>query len=145
MSLAIRLRAAGWQVDLIESDPQWRVYGAGISITGPTFRACKALGIVEELIDRGYGSHKGVKICAPNGTVVAELPAQPIEPGLPTAGGIMRPVLHDILARRTQACGASIRLGVQADGIDEVPAGAMVRASDGRTGQYNLVVAADVL
>jgi NADPH-dependent 2,4-dienoyl-CoA reductase/sulfur reductase-like enzyme len=39
MSFALRMRRYGWAVDLVESDPDWRVYGAGISITGPTFRA----------------------------------------------------------------------------------------------------------
>jgi 2-polyprenyl-6-methoxyphenol hydroxylase-like FAD-dependent oxidoreductase len=53
MSLAIRLRAQAWTVDLVELDPQWRVYGAGISITQPTFRAAKRLGIYEELCARG--------------------------------------------------------------------------------------------
>ena len=28
MSLAIRMRGIGWEVDLVEIDPQWRVYGA---------------------------------------------------------------------------------------------------------------------
>ena len=28
MSLALRMRERGWKVDLVESDPQWRVYGA---------------------------------------------------------------------------------------------------------------------
>jgi hypothetical protein len=41
MSLAIRMREAGWEVDLVEIDPEWRVYGAGISITAPTYRAAK--------------------------------------------------------------------------------------------------------
>jgi len=49
MSFALRMRRYGWSVDLVESDPDWRVYGAGISITGPTFRAFKRLGLLEDL------------------------------------------------------------------------------------------------
>src|SRR6266404_2902205 len=102
MSLAIRMRERGWSVDLIESDPHWRVYGAGISITGPTFRAFKRLGLLDELKASGYPSECGVRICIPSGQIVAEMPTPPIEPGLPVQGGIMRPVLHSILSDRTR-------------------------------------------
>jgi 2-polyprenyl-6-methoxyphenol hydroxylase-like FAD-dependent oxidoreductase len=143
MSLAIRMRAAGWSVDLVEIDPEWRVYGAGISITGPTYRAARRLGIVEDLISRGYGSDGGVRICAPNGRVVAEIPAYPIEPGLPTAGGIMRPVLHDIMSTATRACGTRVRLGVTLRSYTEFDDEVRVETSDGQTSVYSLVVAAD--
>ena len=33
MSAAITLRRSGAQVDLVDLDPGWRVYGAGITIT----------------------------------------------------------------------------------------------------------------
>ena len=61
MSSAIRLRALGWAVDLVEIDPNWRVYGAGISVTAPTYRAFKRLGVVEEINALGFGSSAGVR------------------------------------------------------------------------------------
>jgi 2-polyprenyl-6-methoxyphenol hydroxylase-like FAD-dependent oxidoreductase len=143
MALAIRMRSLGWGVDLLEADPEWRVYGAGISITGPTFRAAKRLGVADELVARGYASHGGVRICAPNGKVVAAIPAFPIEPGLPTSGGIMRPVLHEILSTRTRASGARVRLGVTLKDYTEVGSRVRVEATDGETEDYDLVVAAD--
>lgn len=143
MSLAIRMREIGWEVDLVEIDPEWRVYGAGISITAPTYRASKRLGIVEELIARGYGSHQGVRICTPSGEVVAEMPAEPIEPGMPTAGGIMRPVLHEILSARTRASGANVRLGVTLKSYSEARDTIHVETSDGVNADYALVVGAD--
>ena len=39
MSCSIALKKIGAEVDLIDNDPQWRVYGAGITITRPTWRA----------------------------------------------------------------------------------------------------------
>jgi 2-polyprenyl-6-methoxyphenol hydroxylase-like FAD-dependent oxidoreductase len=130
-------------VDLVEIDPQWRVYGAGISITGPTYRASRRLGIAEELIARGFSSHRGVRICAPTGQVVAEIPAQPIEPGLPTGGGIMRPVLHEILSTRTREAGVNVRLGVTLSSFSEGAGVVHTQTSDGRAGTYALVVGAD--
>ena len=35
MATAISLAERGVAVDLIDIDPDWRVYGAGITITGP--------------------------------------------------------------------------------------------------------------
>jgi 2-polyprenyl-6-methoxyphenol hydroxylase-like FAD-dependent oxidoreductase len=143
MSLAIRLRELNWAVDLVELDPLWRIYGAGISITQPTFRAAKRLGIYEELCANSYTSHAGVRICMPDGRLISEMPVAPIEPGLPTAGGIMRPVLHEILSRRTRAAGAQVRLGVSVVSFTETPAGVQVETTDGQRGSYDLVVGAD--
>lgn len=143
MSLAIRMRELNWSVDLVELDPQWRVYGAGISITGPTYRASRRLGIAEELMAQGFSSQRGVRICAPTGQIVAEIPAHPIEPGLPTGGGIMRPVLHEILSSRTRMAGVNVRLGVTVASISEGPAGVTAQTSDGRKETYALVVGAD--
>jgi len=143
MALAIRMRDLNWGVDLVEMDPEWRVYGAGISITAPTYRAFRRLGVVDELNERGFGSTKGVRICTPSGQVIVEQRIEPIEPGLPTHGGIMRPVLHSILSARTRASGAAVRLGVTLK--TWVDAGNSVQAttSDGATRDYDLVVAAD--
>jgi len=46
MSVAIQLRKLGIQVDLVEIDKDWRVYGAGITLSGPTLRAFKEIGSV---------------------------------------------------------------------------------------------------
>jgi 2-polyprenyl-6-methoxyphenol hydroxylase-like FAD-dependent oxidoreductase len=143
MSLAIRMREIGWEVDLVEVDPEWRVYGAGISITAPTYRASRRLGIAEELIARGYASHQGVRICSPGGQVVAEMPALPIEPGMPTMGGIMRPILHEILSGRTRASGTNVRLGVTVKALSEGRDHIRAELDDGTIGEYALAVGAD--
>jgi 2-polyprenyl-6-methoxyphenol hydroxylase-like FAD-dependent oxidoreductase len=144
MSLAIRMRERGWKVDLVESDPQWRVYGAGISITGPTFRAFKRLGVLDELKANGYPSEFGVRICIPTGQVVADIPTPPIEPGMPVQGGIMRPVLHSILSNRTRGAGTDVRLGVTMTEWSEDNSGQVtVKTSDGQLRTYSLVVVAD--
>ena len=49
MSSAITLVQRGHDVVLIDLDPAWRVYGAGITITGPTLRAYRRLGLLEKL------------------------------------------------------------------------------------------------
>jgi 2-polyprenyl-6-methoxyphenol hydroxylase-like FAD-dependent oxidoreductase len=111
MAAAIELRKQDIEVDVVEIDPGWRSYGAGISLGGATLRAFRRLGILESLLEHGAASD-GVEIFIPPGQKVAELPTPRIAgPDVPGNGGIMRPVLARILADATRASGASVRLG----------------------------------
>jgi 2-polyprenyl-6-methoxyphenol hydroxylase-like FAD-dependent oxidoreductase len=143
MSFAIRMRKLGWEVDLVELDPLWQVYDTGMMVTGPTYRAFKRLDVLDEVCSKGFASHQGLKVCTASGAVIVEQPSQPLEPDLPTHGGLMRPILHQILSSRTRASGTSIRLGVTLlrtwDSNDQVRA----ELTDGTIEEYALVVAAD--
>jgi len=50
MALAIVLQRAGIAADIAEIDKDWRVYGAGITITGPTLRALDRLGLLDAVV-----------------------------------------------------------------------------------------------
>lgn len=41
MAAAISLRRSGVDVTLVEIDPEWRSYGAGITLGGPTLRVMR--------------------------------------------------------------------------------------------------------
>lgn len=143
MSTAIALRRNGVSVDLIDLDPEWRVYGAGITITGPTLRAFKALGIYDEIAATAYVGH-GIRVCDTQGNLIRELPTPiPPEAGVCGSGGIMRPDLHKILSRHTLESGTTVRLGLTIDSFVEDDDGVTVTFSDGGTGRYDLVVGAD--
>jgi 2-polyprenyl-6-methoxyphenol hydroxylase-like FAD-dependent oxidoreductase len=143
MASAILLRRHGFAVELVEIDPHWGVYGAGISITGPTFRAFRDLGILSEVCEAGYGSTGGLKLHNPAGIKVAEIPSPSIAPGVPSGGGIMRPVLHNILRRHTEASGAKIRLGEEVARLDEDDDGVQVTFTGGGNARYQMVIGAD--
>lgn len=142
MATAIRLRQAGIGVHLIDIDPHWRVYGAGITITGATMRAFRRLGILDD-IEREGAFMSGRRTFLYDGTFLEEVEEPPIEPGLPSAGGIMRPVLHRLLSDRVRAAGVRIDLGMSAQAIDNRADEVEVRFSDGSRGHYDLVVGAD--
>ena len=142
MAAAIRLADTGHQAELIDLDPEWRVYGAGITITGPTLRAYKRLGLLQE-IEREGAITNGTRLFHPDGTFVRELDEPPLEEGLPATGGIMRPVLHRIMQRRVAELEIPVRLGITVDRLEQDEDGVDVRFSDGSTGRYDLVVAAD--
>lgn len=142
MSLAIRLAGTGHRVTLIEVDAHWRALGTGITITGPTFRAFRALGVEEEVRACG-ATNEQVRIFDPSGRVVAEIGPPETDPPLPNNGGILRPVLHRILSDKTRTSGVEIHLGVRVEALDDRGGEVIVRCSDGRVACYELVVGAD--
>jgi 2-polyprenyl-6-methoxyphenol hydroxylase-like FAD-dependent oxidoreductase len=142
MASAIRLREAGVAVDLIDLDPQWRVYGAGITITGPTLRAYKRLGLIEAIKAEGAISN-ATRIYRYDGLLLRELDEPSLEEGLPATGGIMRPVLHRIMQERVNALGTTVRLGLTVVALVDEDDGVSVTFSDGSIARYDLVLGAD--
>jgi 2-polyprenyl-6-methoxyphenol hydroxylase-like FAD-dependent oxidoreductase len=145
MSACIQLRKAGAAVDLVEIDPGWRSYGAGITLAAATLRAFVELGILDEFLEHGNAAEGGQFFTAA-GHKIADMTAPRLaRPDVPPVGAIMRPVLADILARATRAAGTHVRLGATFTEIADGPEGATVTLSDGSSASYDLVVAADGL
>ncbi len=142
MSCAISLRRAGIPVDLVEIDPAWKIYSAGITITGSTLRALRTLGVLEEMKQHG-ATWDGACVFTQSGQLIEELSFPPIEPGLPGTGGIMRPELHRILSARTLAAGVHVRLGTTVETLSQVPGGVEIKLTNGHRELYDLVVGAD--
>ena len=142
MAAAIRLLEHGTQVDLIDSDPYWRVYGAGITITAPTMRAYSRLGLLDAIKAEGAITKK-TRIYRYDGTLLYDMDEPGIEEGLPGTGGILRPILHRIMQGRVQALAANVRLGVTVDAFVESDSGVDVTFSDGSKSGYDLVIGAD--
>lgn len=145
MSAAIEFAKIGAHVDLVEIDPEWRNYGAGISLGGATLRAFGRLGVLDAFLERG-SAQDGVAIRLPHGQQVAMLPTPRIAgPDVPGGGAIMRPVLAQILADATRAAGTHVHLGCSFSTIEQDADGVNVSFTDGRRERYDLVVGADGL
>ncbi len=142
MSCAIQLRKRGVAVDLVEIDANWRSYGAGLTITGPTLRALRTIGVLEEVVAQG-ATWSGAKLHDQDGNLLGEMPIPPLDDGLPATGGILRPVLHQILAERTLAAGVDVQLGRTFTELAEVGDRVWATFDDGRQAEYDLVVGAD--
>ena len=82
MSCAISMRRVGIEVDLVEIDPNWKIYGAGITITGPTLRALKTLGVLEQVKAQG-ATWNGLYVFTRSGQCIEELDVPPISADLP--------------------------------------------------------------
>lgn len=143
MSAALALAQRGVAVTLIDSDPAWRVYGAGITITGMSLRAFDDLGVLDDIRERGF-VHDGMRPLKFTGEPLGPpMRAPPGSPPVFHGGGIMRPVLHDILSSRVRAADIDVRLGVTADAFDQDDDGVEVSFSNGETARYDLVIGAD--
>lgn len=142
MATAISLAERGVRVDLIDLDPEWRVYGAGITITGPTLRAYRQLGLLEAIKQQGAITSR-TRVFRYDGTHILDLEEPAIEEGLPATGGIMRPVLHHIMQRRVAELALPVRLGLTVTALENRDDGVDVQFSDGTAGRYDLVVGAD--
>jgi len=144
MSLAIALKRAGIASEIVEADPEWRIYGAGITITGPSLRAFGQLGVLERIVGEGY-CYDTTRICDTDGRVIvpSRVSGRPLGPDIPNGGGIMRPVLHRILSGATRAAGAKVRLGVTVAAIEPAGTGMSATLSDGSRCIADLIVGAD--
>jgi 2-polyprenyl-6-methoxyphenol hydroxylase-like FAD-dependent oxidoreductase len=142
MSCAIQMRKAGIAVDLIEIDPTWRSVGAGITITGPTLRALRTVGVLDEVLAAG-ATWSGAKVHDKAGNLLESVTFPPLAEDLPATGGVMRPLLHKILSAKTLAAGVNVRLGVAVTELREHGAQLEVSFSDGTSENYDLVVGAD--
>jgi 2-polyprenyl-6-methoxyphenol hydroxylase-like FAD-dependent oxidoreductase len=145
MATAIQCAKLGLAVELVEIDPGWRSYGAGISIGGPTLRALRTLGVLDAFLQRGYGGD-GVNLFSASGHPIGTLPTPRVAgEDVPGGGAIMRPVLADILAKATRAAGVRVRLGCSFSRIEQREDQVQVSFTDGTQGSYDLVVGADGL
>ena len=143
MVLGAALKRAGIEVDLIELHASWQVLGVGISVQGPALRALKSIGLLERCISAGFGYSQVVN-CDPDGGVqgVVELPRLN-GPQYPSCVGMMRPLLHEVVAGALAQAGVAVRFGLIITALAEAGEGVDVTFSDGSRARYELVVGAD--
>jgi 2-polyprenyl-6-methoxyphenol hydroxylase-like FAD-dependent oxidoreductase len=144
LTSAIALGQRGYDVEVLERDPNWSVYGVGIIQQSNVVRAVAELGILDDYLEAGFGFDH-VEVYLPSGQQVARIPAPNLAPGYPANVGIGRPALHKVLGDRAIAAGAKVRLGVTFERLEDDGEGVDVTFSDGAQGRYDLVIGADGL
>ncbi|MBB4008315.1 FAD-dependent monooxygenase [Allorhizobium taibaishanense] len=145
MAAAMRLREQDVAVDLIDIDPNWGVYGTGITLSVLTLRALCDLGLADEIMAKG-NCYDSFVLCSQAGDVLAKMASPRLyAPHVPAEGGILRPVLHAIMKSRVLAAGAEVRAGLNMTELSQDGAGVDVLFSDGTRSRYDLVIGADGL
>lgn len=145
MAAAMRLCETGHDVDLIDLDPNWGVYGTGITLSVLTMRALCDLGLAEDVMREG-NCYDGFTLCNQQGEVVRQMEMPRLfSKDVPAEGGILRPALHAIMKARVLEKGAKVRTGLSVATIHQSADGVEVEFTDATTGHYDLVIGADGL
>ncbi len=142
LTSAIALGQRGHRITVIEREPQWSIYGVGITQQANVVRAVAELGIRDEYLAAGFG-FDAVEIYAADGTKVARVPSPRLVEGYPANLGMGRRALHDLLLKRTVAVGAQVRLGTTIVKLDDHGDKVSVTVSDGTSSSHDLVIGAD--
>lgn len=148
LAIAIQLAKAGVHVDVFEAKPELSTHGSGISLQGNALRVFDALGIWDDVRDAGF-PFEGLNLRAPGpgATVVAELPdVKTGGPNYPSAMGMPRAALAQILLAHAEKAGAHLHFGSTVTGVDNSDNGTVAVSVNGeRAGVYDLLVGADGL
>jgi 2-polyprenyl-6-methoxyphenol hydroxylase-like FAD-dependent oxidoreductase len=132
---AYALRRVGIDVHCVELKNESSAVGTGISLLHNVVRALKMIGLADECIGRGQLTERFRQFDAA-GNVVS---VNPTPPGI----GIRRPDLANVLETAAMQAGAVIDWGVTVQDLTDHGHRVEVVFSDGRRGDYDLVVAAD--
>jgi len=154
LSSALMLAKGGVDVTVIESHTDWDVVGAGLTISGPSFRAIEALGILKDVSEQGH-THPGIKVHDHEGRYLKTLTSPGIQSqsgdALPGAGGILRSTLHQILLTHLNGLGVQVQMGLSCQSLVQVASNkdrsvcAEVKLNDGRELEFDAVVVAEGL
>ncbi len=142
LTSAIALGQKGYSVEIIEKDPEWSVYGVGIIQQSNVIRAVAQLGIIDDYLEAGC-PFDGLEVYLPNGDLAAKIPAPKLTEEYPAQLGIGRRALQKVLADRAAVEGATVRLGLIVESLEDNEEGVAVTFSNGSSGQYDLVIGAD--
>ena len=145
LSAAIGFRQAGYDVDLVEKNAAWDVYGVGIIQPGNALRALHELGLAHEAVQVGHPMVGDKTWTADGETLLGEHDWPALVDGLPPGNGITRTRLHQILQSHTLASGADVRVGVTVETLRDNGDRVVVQFTDGNKRSYDLVIGADGL
>jgi 2-polyprenyl-6-methoxyphenol hydroxylase-like FAD-dependent oxidoreductase len=143
LSTAIALRRIGAEVDVVEINPSWDVYGVGIIQPANALRALAMLGLIGECLAAGHPM-EGVRSHDRDGNVLSDIDFE-LPPGVtgPMMNGLPRPALHRILSEHTLSAGANVRTGMTIADLTQGGDAVDVTFADDTRGTYDLVVGAD--
>ena len=138
------LARRGIDVHLVEiKDKLGDEGGIGLSIMGNASKALATIGAAQACVEAGMPADE-FTVRAPSGEVVAIPPWPPLgKREWPAQIGISRADFHRILTDAAIAAGVEVQCGVTTRSIEQGKEHACVVFTDGRSGDYDLIVAAD--
>jgi 2-polyprenyl-6-methoxyphenol hydroxylase-like FAD-dependent oxidoreductase len=145
LTAGVALRQAGIDVDLVEINPSFSVYGVGIIQPNNTLRALDQIGLAQECVDLGT-AFPGWRIHDADGKFLMDAPNESrAAPKFPPNNGITRPDLQRVLSDAAYAHGVSIQLGTKVESLSDHGSSVSVTLSNGATREYDFVIGSDGL
>ena len=145
LTSAIALGQRGFNVTIVERDPQWSVYGVGIIQQSNVVRAINALGLLDSYVAAAFPFDR-IEMYAPHGERLAVIPSPKLAgENYPAQLGMSRPALQRVLADRAKELGTKIRLGVTVQTFDANGDSVSVTFTDGTAARFDLMIGADGL
>lgn len=143
LTTSIALAQRGVAVTLVEKSPAWSRVGHGLTVQGNALRVFKDIGVLDELLDRGF-AEEGVTLFFADGREMARI-VTPKTGGddVPATLGILRADLHEVLVAKAESLGVKFRLGTKLVSFENHGDAASALLSDGTTEFWDLIVAAD--
>jgi 2-polyprenyl-6-methoxyphenol hydroxylase-like FAD-dependent oxidoreductase len=138
------LARRGIDVDLVEIKKALGDQGGvGLSIMGNASKALATIGAAEACVRAGMPADF-FTVRAPTGEVIAVPPWPALgKPKWPAQIGISRADFHEILSNAATSAGVNVYCDTTTQSIDDGETQAHVVFTDGRRGDYDLIVAAD--
>jgi 2-polyprenyl-6-methoxyphenol hydroxylase-like FAD-dependent oxidoreductase len=145
LTAGVALRQAGIDVDLVEINPNFSVYGVGIIQPNNTLRALDRIGLARQCVERG-AAFPGWRIHDAHGKFMMDAPNESrAAPDFPPNNGITRPDFQKILSDAAYSHDVAIRLGTKIEKLVDRGDRVEVILSDGTTQNYDFVIASDGL
>ena len=143
LTLAVALRRRNIDADIVELQPKWNVLGVGISLTGPTLRALKSIGLIDQCVAAAFGFDRIVFADSAGNQFSSLNMPRLCGPEYPATVAIARSALHDVLIRNAQELGVAITLGTTVASLNQDAEAVTVELSDGTRASYDFVVGCD--
>ncbi len=137
------LRDIGCDVNLVEINSAWTVYGVGIIQQSNVVRAMAQLDLLEEYLGVS-APFEEVRLFEPDGQLKATIPQPRLAgPEYPASLGVSRLALHEVLLAAAKSRGTIIRMGVTVTALNDQTETLSVTFSDGTMGSYDLLIGCD--
>lgn len=143
MVAAVALRQKDFNVEIVEVNPEWDVYGVGIIQLANALRALASIGLADQAIAAGF-SMDMLRFHDHEGHLLYSVPQPQLAgPNYPSSNALTRARLHKILQEAVHRAGVPVRVGVTISEVEQKDALVEVTFTDLTTERYDLVIGAD--
>lgn len=143
MVAAVALRQKDFDVEIVEVNPKWDVYGVGIIQLANALRALASVGLADQALAAGFGMDT-LSFYDHEGHLLYAVPQPQLAgPRYPAANALTRTRLHKILQDAVHQAGVNVRVGVTVSELEQKDDAVEVTFTDWTTSRYDLVIGAD--